>query len=223
MTAEQRLRVLRSAKFPKKIPVAAYSPGKRIIRDFLGGNTGDVAYFDAHIERLETRRRREPEGWMRDELARNVEAIEAFKRTFLRARARRYRFAAGPVDLTMLQAGVRLNTRLDVSVTETNDEGVMYSGGCILFVANTDVARRNIEARRRSVAALIYWTLEDGFPNIEPLPRLCMSFDVFGTEIVRASNSMDRFRSQVAHSCEEAADRWDRIAPPADYDGPDWR
>lgn len=219
--AEQRERVIRSAKFPKKIPVVAYSSSKRIICDFLAGNTGDLSYFDDHIHRFETRRRREPDGWMRDEMQRNIDAIEAFKRAFSKRRARRYRFVAGPTDLTMTLEGVRLNTRLDVSLIETDDEDVTYSGGCVLFIANTDAARRNIEARRKSVAALVNWSLEGG--NIEPLPRLCMSFDVFGEVIVKAPTAIDRFRGYVASACSEAAARWPRVGPPEDYDGPDWQ
>lgn len=189
----------------------------------MAGNTGDVSRLDNEVARLETCRRREAEGWMRDELARNIEAIGAFRDIFVRARMRRYTFRPGPVDLTMVQGGVRLNTRLDVSVTETDDEDVTYSGGCVMFIANTDLARRNIEARRRAVAAILYWSLSASNPNIEPLPRLCMSFDVFGGEVVRAPTATERFRGQVVHACEEAADRWPRVAPPADYDGPDWR
>jgi hypothetical protein len=44
-------------------------------------------------------------------------------------------------------------------VTETDDAGVAYSGGCVLFIANTDAARKNVEERRKAVAALIYWEL----------------------------------------------------------------
>jgi hypothetical protein len=221
-TAEQRLNVLRKAKFPKRAPVIAYATGKQIICNFMARNTGDLSQLDDEAARLDTRRRREPEGWMRDELARNIEALAAFRDVFVRARMRRYRFLPGPVDLTMNQGGVRINTRLDVAITETNAEGVTYSGGCVMFVANTDLARRNIEARRRAVAAVIYWELELSNPNIEPLPRLCMSLDVFGGEVVRAAAAIDRFRSQVVHACEEAADRWPRVTPPAGYDGPDW-
>ena len=219
--ADQRERVIRAAKFPKKIPVAAYAPAKRVMCDFLAGNTGDLSYFDSHIQRFETRRRREPEGWMRDEMRRCIEAIAAFKRTFSRRRLRRHVFAPGPTDLAMKLEGVRVHARLDVTLSETAKDGVTYSGGCVLFLANTDAARRNIEARRNSVAALVHWSLEGG--NIEPLPRLCMSFDVFGETVIKAPQATDRLRRYVESSCAEAAARWDRVAPPADYDGPNWK
>lgn len=90
VNAGQRERVIRAAKFPRKTTVVPYSQAKRIAGDFMAGNTGDVSYFDAHLQRLETRLRREPDGWMQDELRRNINAIAAFKTAFVRNRAKRY-------------------------------------------------------------------------------------------------------------------------------------
>ena len=193
------------------------------MQQFLAGNTGDLSYFDDPLRRFETRHRREPEGWMRDEMRRNIEAIGAFKRTFSRRRARRYQFVSGPEDRAIRLKGVRINVRLDALVTHTDDEEITYSGGCVLFLARTDPSRRNIEERRRSVAAMVHWSLEASDANIEILPRLCMSFDVFDQSIVKAPSATDRLRSHIRSACSEAAARWDSIAPPADYDGPDWR
>ena len=221
--ASQRANIIRESKYKKKIRVVAYNQSKQIMRKFLAGNTGDLSYFDDHIRRFETRRRREPEGWMQDEMKRNIEAIKAFKRTFSKRRARRYQFVDGPVDHTIRLEGVRINVRLDVLVTHTDDEEVTYSGGCVLFIARTGTARRNVEERRKAVAGMIHWGLQIADSNIEVLPRLCMSFDVFDQAIIKAPTATDRFRSQTRSACNEAASRWDRIAPPPDYDGPDWR
>ena len=221
--ANQRKTIIRESKYQKKVAVVPYDPSKKIIREFLAGNTGNLSYFDDRIRRFETRRRREPEGWMRDEMKRNIEAVAAFKRTFSRRRARRYQFVAGPVDRTIKLEGVSINVRLDVLVSHTDDEEVTYSGGCVLFVARTGAARRNIEERRKAVAAMIHWSLEIADTNIEVLPRLCMSFDVFDQAIIKAPTATDRLRSQIRSACDEAASRWDSVAPPPDYDGPDWR
>ena len=117
--------------------------------------------------------------------------------------------------------GVAINTRLAVSILETDKDGVTHNGGCVLFFAASE--RRNLPERSKAVAATVYWQLGELKSNLEPLPRLCWSFDVFGSEIVKATDSYDRFRSRVKHSCREAAVRWDDVAPPADYDGPDWQ
>lgn len=221
--AGQRERVIRAAKFPRKVTVVPYSRSRRIICNFMGANIGDVAYFDSHLARLEARLRREADGWMQDELRRNIDAIKAFKRAFIRRRGRRYIFTPGPTDLTMALEGVRINTRLDVGVTEADRDDVTYSGGCVMYIAKGDAARRNIADRRKAVASTIQWALEHANPNIEPLPRLCMSFDVFGGEIVKAPAGTGRFRGHVASACREVATRWDGVEPPPGYDGPDWR
>lgn len=220
--AEQRERIIRSAKFPRKLPVIAYSQSREVARYFLGLNTRDRTELVRAIQRLETRLRREPEGWMRDELQRNIDALERFGETIAASRLTRYHFTPGPVDLRMDVCGVRVNTRLDAAITETNDDGIANAGGCIFFIAGTEQARRNIEERRRSVAALVLWELEHSNPNIEPLPRLCMAFDMFGEEVVRAPSAIDRLRSRMASACAEAAARWQSVEPPTDYDGPDW-
>ena len=221
--ANQRETIIRESKFQKKIPVVAYDPSKRIMREFLAENTGNLSYFNDPIRRFETRRRREPDGWMRDEMKRNIEAVAAFKRTFSQRRARRYQFVSGPEDRAIRLEGVLINVRLDVSVTHTDDEEVTYSGGCVLFVARTGAARRDIDERLKAVAAMIHWSLEIADANIEVLPRLCMSFDVFDQKIIKAPTATDRLRSQIRSACNEAASRWDSVIPPPDYDGPDWR
>jgi hypothetical protein len=223
INARQRETVIRAAKFPRKTTVVPYTQGKRSICDFMASNGGDVSYFEEALRRLESRRQREAEGWMRDELGRNIEAIEAFKRVFVRRRLRRYSFTIGPTDLTMSLEGVRINTRLDVGLTETGADDVTYSGGCVMFIAKGDQSRRNITERQKAVASMIQWELENSNPNIETLPRLCISLDVFGGEIVKAAIARDRFRNDVESACREAASRWDGVAPPAGYDGPNWR
>ena len=154
-------------------------------------------------------------------MLRNTKAIEAFKKTLSRSRTRRYQFTAPNRHPILMLEGVRVNVRLDAFITETTFDEVECSGGCVLFVASA--SRSNIESRRKSVAALIRWTLEITNPNIEVLPRLCMSIDVFGETITRASSSVDRFRRQVKSACSEAAAVWSRVTPPAGYDGPNWR
>lgn len=178
--------------------------------------------MDDDIERLETQLRREPEGWQRTELRRNLNAIEQFKETFTKTRAGRHRFTPGPTDLTMMLEGVRINVRLDVSVIEETPERPTYFGGCVLFLASTEAARKNIEDRSKTVAALVHWGMQASNENVEILDRLCLSFDVFGRALTRAPKSVDRLRNNMAIACREAASSWAGVRPPAGYDGPDW-
>jgi len=195
---------------------------KRILCRFLAENSNDASALNADIGRLETRLRREPDGWMKDELRRNISAIQAFQSSFPRIRPRRARFSAGPTDVAMRVEGVNINVRLDLEISERSRLDVTYSGGVVLFIANTDQARKNIEGRRRVVAALIHWVLQNNSDNIEPIERLCLSFDVFGQIATPAPTATERLRLNVRSSCLEAAAGWNGVEPPEGYDGPDW-
>jgi len=219
-TAPARTSVIRDAKFPRKPAVASYSQIKQPICQFLGGNTGDLSFFDVALRKLAEKAAREVDGYARDEALRCEAALKAFKDAFRRSRAKKYTFTAGPVDTFMKLEGVHVNVRLDAGVMETQPDGSAHSGGCVLFLANSADSRRNIEARRRYVAATVHWALESG--QMPPAPRLCMSFDVFGKKMVKATETPNQLRRNMTQSCAEVALRWDKVEPPPGYDGPDW-
>lgn len=218
--ASQRDAVIRRAKFPRKVSVAAYQQVVPAFRSFLTKPTGGFAPLDALAERLTAKAGRE-EGYNREEALRCVNAIDAFKATYASAKWGKAQFLPGPQDITMKVEGVTVNTRLDPPLIERTDEQA-FGGGCILFMAASPEARKNIQDRRKYVAAIAHWSLEDGTANLEPLPRLCMSFDVFGNEITKAPTSYSRLRKTMGDSCREVAAKWDAIEPPPGYDGPDW-
>ena len=222
-TASRRETVIRSAKFPRKSAVIPYTHAKRIIGDFLSENTGNLDAVDEALGRLQAKLRREPDGWTRDEIQRNINAIEAFKGAFKKSRMKRLAFAPGPADLVMNLDGVRINTRLDARLLETDEDGAAFGGGVVLFTASTDASRSRIDERSKVVAAMVHWSLEEAGGNIEPLAKLCLSFDVFGMKITKAPKAIDRLRSNIGSSCREVASSWDGVAPPRSYDGPDWQ
>ncbi len=214
--------MIRKAKFPRRASVVAYQQIASPLRRFLTSNSGDLRYFDGIVDRLNDKARREV-GYNRDEALRCIAAIEAFKATFSKAKLSKMTFLAGPSDIQMKVENVSINVRLDPPIVERRDDGRAFSGGCVMLLANSPDARKNIEERTKSVAAIAHWTLESDASNVEPLARLCMSFDAFGGRVVKAPSAIDRLRKRVAASCREAADSWDRVDPPAGYDGPDWR
>ena len=222
-TASQRETVMRAAKFPRTTAVVPYSSSRRIITDFLPNHENGLDKIEVQIDRLETQLRREPDGWNQDEIKRNLEALAAFKATFSKRRLKKLKFTTGPTDLTMSLEGVRVNTRLDVGVIETDEDGSAYSGGVVLFMANGGSARKNVAERAKTVAAMVHWNLQEVGGNIEPLPRLCLSLDVFGGELTKAPSAIDRLRANMKSSCKEAASNWTQVEPPPSYDGPDWR
>ena len=217
--ASQRETVIREAKFPKKIPVAIYGQAKPQIHDFFPHGGGDLAYFDEGLARLDAKARRDET--KRDEALRCIRAIEAFKRLYGQKRWNNLHFGPEVANVPLKVGEVLINVRLDATISQSGSDGTLNSGGIVVFLATTPESRKNIEIRRRHVASLILWALEvQG--NIEPLPRLCMSFDAFGEELTKASSSQSTFRSNVESSCREAALMWDGVQPPEGYDGPDW-
>lgn len=220
--ASQREAVIRKAKFPRKVSVIAYSQALPAIGKFLASNSGDTSYFNDILARLDAKARRE-QGYNHDEALRCQAAIRAFIDTFNASRLARLTFTTGPQDVGFSISGVRVNVRLDAPVFEEGSDGQAHAGGCVLIMASTDDARKNIDDRKKHVAALIHWALEESSSQIEPLPRLCMSLDPYGKDIVQAPRAIDRLRRSIASSCHEVAARWDDIEPPSGYDGPDWR
>lgn len=214
--------MIRKAKFPRKISVVAYSQALPAIGKFLGSNSSDLSHFDQLLDKLAAKERRE-QGYQSEEAKRCQAAIEAFKTAFAKCATRKFRFTLGPQDIGLKISGVRVNVRLDAGVIEEAKDGQMFSGGTVLMMASTPDARKYIDDKRKNVAAIIHWALQDGASQMEPLPKLCMSFDPFGGEIVKAPTSHDRLRKAMTASCHEVAARWADIEPPTGYDGPEWQ
>jgi hypothetical protein len=222
-SASQRETVMRAAKFPRTTAVVAYAASRRIIADFLPNQQEGLLRLASQVARLEVQLRRERDGWMQDELKRNIEALNAFRATYTAKRLRRLKFTGGPTDLSLNLEGVRINTRLDTGIIETDDNGSAFCGGLVLFLASGATSRKKAEERAKLTAAMVHWNLEEQSSNIEPLARLCLCLDVFGGEITKAPTATDRLRANVKSSCREAASNWDKVEPPPSYDGPDWR
>lgn len=216
--AGQRDRIIRSAKFPKKIPVAAYGHARNAIQRFWNSGRSLEDHFEAPLDKLRRIARNEAD--RRDEALRCISAIDRFKALYAAKRWPNLKFEGGPVDLAFKRQNVTINTRLDCQLYRTiGDETV--TGGIVMFYGNTPDSRKNIDERRKQVASLIRWSLEEN-GQIDPLPSLCLSMDIFGDVATKAPEAKDRFRETVDRSCREAALKWDSIEPPSGYDGPDW-
>ncbi len=221
--ANQREAVIRKAKFPRTLPVIAYQQVTPHIRRFLTSNSGDMTIFDGIIETLQQKALSPDEGYERDEARRCLAAIEAFKATFVQMKLGRIMFQPGPSDVAMKVESVTINSRLDPPLVESGRGGATHSGGIVLLLAASPDARKDIAARTKTVAAIVHWALESAASNVTPHPRLCMSFDAFGGQVVRAPDSYTNLRRRISASCREVAGNWDRVGPPSGYDGPEWR
>lgn len=219
--ASQRNKIIQRAKFPASKPITAYQFAKREIQGFLASGKGDFGYFDLSIAKLQHTIATDEE--RRDDARKDLKCIEAFIAMMKAKKLSKYDFLLKAADMALHPIPqVLINVRLDVSLTETAPNGQRHSGGIVLFTAATAESRKNIETRRRQVSQMVLWALE-GRGNLDPLPRLCMSLDVFGGELVKASESSSRFRGYAMDACGEAALKWASIEPPADYDGPPWK
>lgn len=217
--AGQRDRVIQQAKFPKKIPVAMYGQARQAIQSFWSSSATATEHFQITLTKLERQARNEPD--RRDDALRCIAAIERFQALHASKRWNGLTLTGGPVDIAFRRAEVLINVRLDCQIFKSNG-GETVTGGAVLFYANTPDSRKNMEERRRQAASLVRWALEEN-GQMEPLPSLCLSLDIFGDTVVRSPDAKDRFRDSVDQSCKEAALKWDSIEPPSGYDGPDWR
>lgn len=217
--AGQRDRIIQKAKFPKKVAAAAYGQARHAIQRFWGGSATAEAHFELSLAKLQRLARTDAD--KRDEALGCIAAIEHFMSLHAAKRWSGITVSPGPVDLAFHRESVTIHTRLDAQFFK-EAEGETFTGGVVLFYAKTPDSRKNIEERRRQVASLIRWAIESN-GQMEPLPSLCLSMDIFGETTVRAPDAIATFRHSVDRSCREAALKWDTIAPPAGYDGPDWR
>lgn len=215
--ARQRTRVICAAKFPRKVEVAAYSQVRTALRRALPAPGFDREGLSRLADTLAAKARREA-GYARDEALRCERAVRSFLQTFGPRTLNRVEIEPAPRNLAMALEGVRIKVSLDALLTESNGETTCAGGIVLLYAFSSD--RSAVAERLSTAAGLMLWSLESG--QMEPLPRLCMAADLAEHNLVRASASHSRFRSRVQDSCHEIAARWDAIAPPPDYDGPDW-
>jgi hypothetical protein len=216
--AAQRKKIIRAAKFPRKVEISAYSQIRKPLQAALSKPEFDRKGLELLAERMAAKARRET-GYSRDEALRCEKAVRAFIATIRPRSFARVQIGPSTSTLALKRAGVRLKVTMDASIT-VEAAGTMNSGGIVLLYAFS-ADRGSVKERLGAMTGLMLWALEGG--QMEPLPRLCMAVDIAEGDIVKASASHTRFREHVTESCHEIAPRWGSVGPPDDYDGPDWR
>lgn len=216
--ANQREGVIREAKFPRTIPVSSYTQARNPIVRFLTDDAYGYDDLNEAILRLQLRAQREPD--KADECNRCINGIQKFIETHQNLRWNNFDINAAQ-NQTFTREGVLIKVQIHAEITRANRNGDLESGGVVLYLANSTASRRNIDARSQHAANLLRWSIEEN-SNIEPSHRICFSYDVFGNEVVRATQAFDLFRRRVDASCREVAQTWHGVAPPPNYDGPDW-
>lgn len=216
--ATQRTKVITAAKFPKKIEVATYGQVRTALRNALTKPAFGRDDLDFLVDRLETKVARET-GWNRDEAMRCLRAVQAFQATLQPRSFSQFELSAAPKGMSVSVEGVKINVTFDATVTATKGDVTNVGGIVLLYAFSAD--RGDLKDRLQATSSLMLWALEGS--QMEPIPRLCMTIDLAENLTVKASASYARFRDRVSESCKEVAARWDSIAPPHDYDGPNWQ
>jgi hypothetical protein len=216
--APQRTKIIRSAKFPKKVEISAYSQIRKALQSALSKPNFDRDGMEFLADRMSSKARLEV-GYQRDEALRCEKAVRAFIGTLQPRSFGRMQIRSSPPSLLLNQKGVRLKITMDASIM-IEDGGATNAGGIVLLYAFA-ADRGSMKDRLSAITGLMLWAMESG--QMEPLPRLCIAADIAEGDIVRASTAHTRFRQRVTDSCSEIEARWKSIEPPDDYDGPDWR
>jgi hypothetical protein len=216
--APQRTRIIRAAKFPKNLEVAAYAQIRNDLKRALAKPDFDRRALELLADKMAGKVRRET-GYHRDEALRCEKAVRAFMATMQPRVFAKMKISSSPSTLSLKKSGVRIKVTMDSSIT-LDDGDTVNSGGIVLLYAFS-ADRGELKEHLAAVTGLLLWALEGG--QMEPLPRLCMAADIAEGKIVKASASHTRFRQHVTDSCHEIGARWDSIEPPDEYDGPDWR
>jgi hypothetical protein len=118
-------------------------------------------------------------------------------------------------------AGVNISVSIDLMTQEIDRNGKESIGGAILVLSRSMRNEKEMAARCKAVALLVYQLLKSQ-PNTAPHcdPTLCMAIDVFNAKIYRAKNQQKQLLRTVETSCEEVSTVWPVIEPPANYNGP---
>lgn len=114
--ATQRTKIIRAAKFPKKVEVASYTQIRRPLMQALSQPDFGRDSLDFLADRLEDKARRES-GYNRDEALRCAKAVRAFQATFNPKSFSRMTISPSSKSISTKIEGVKVNVSLDAQVT----------------------------------------------------------------------------------------------------------
>lgn len=215
--------MLRDAKFPKTVVVAHYTPAREAIQNFLTSPARTSPDFsDAHeaLNALAASPTTKP--WTRDDAQLCIEALKrvesAYGNTGLGSMDIRTLAMASP-KLQMAGVSVSINPFASIHGKHKGESAV----GCLSLLLNkTEQSTKKRMDRCRSAAILSLLFARKHLSDMGlPIPNLCLVYDVFDGLLVPAPANHKRRLDDMMAQCEEVADRWESIAPPDDYDGPD--
>lgn len=221
-TPTRRKGIIRDAKFPRQVVTARYDTAKEAVNKYLTDSTRSVQILnDIVIELGKAGNDPKASAWKKDNCLRSIEAIATFQKSANKLGLNAFSFRLPPATKTVLDIyGVRISVAMDLIAYKSNKHGHQSIGGVLLLVAKSDASSKNRAARCEAAAVLTMLATEEHLSALGEIdPKLCMAVDVFGGTVYPAKGNYKRLNGSIESSCEEIAQRWPSIEPPADYDG----
>ncbi len=220
----RRRTIIRDARFPKTSIVAQYGYAAEGLVNFLSDSNRKLDHLTTAKALLARREvRKDATDWIKRDSRSSAEAIDAFERAYNRLGFAKLdcRRVTGRLP-HLADWPTRISVSLDVTIHKpVRGEGDKIGAALFLFSRGESSSKNRIE-RSKTIAGLIYTFCGKHLTaSGEADPTLCFAVDVFGGIKYSPPGTFARKLSHIKEACEEIADRWKRIGPPSDYDGPD--
>jgi hypothetical protein len=221
----RRKQIIKGAKFPKAAIVAQYKIARDSLSKFICDSARDhTILVSAHEKLLEREAKTNATDWVKDDSRRSIEAIQAFQKNANAMGIQKLDCKSIATSQPNLQiAGVDISVTLDATTHRLN-KGEDMVGGVIFLFSKADDATAKARQERCKIAAVLalLFTQKHLLYSGKADHKLCYSIDVLAGRAHQAPATYKTILDHINDSCEEVALRWPGIAPPEDYDGPDW-
>jgi hypothetical protein len=223
-SSTRRTTIIREAKFPKTSQVAQYDGSREALVNFLSDGTRNFRHFaDAvgHLERRESRPG--ASDWLRRDSRNSIEAIAAFQSSYNKTGLNKLDCTRPSQRLPALEMwATRVTVSVDLIARRNVKEGPDEIGGIVFLFSRGEKSTATRLERSKTIAGLIYTFAREHLSSIgEPSPSLCLAVDVFPGVAHKPPGTFVRKLRNIEDACNEISDRWARVLPPDDYDGPD--
>lgn len=215
-----RKRILQDAKFPPTVIVIRYEDAYPPIVNFMTGSANALENGMMRIKRKAGTDDLTEYGRKNCDLC--IEALESFQAAIANLDVGKTMFRKPDLHNTKLKISeVNISVSINMMTEETRRDGKLSIGAAILVFSKGPSRQREMAARCKAVALLVYQLLKSqGNTAANCDPTLCMAIDVFNARIYRAMTPQVRLLRTVEMSCEEVTNIWPLIEPPANYNGP---
>jgi len=223
-TPTRRRSIIRAARFPKTSVVAQYGYASEGLVNFLADDNRNLGHLAEMRDRLERRAdKRDATPWVKRDCQFSIEAIDAFERNYNRLGFPKLDCRPVTGRLPYLDDWrTRISIALDVTIHKPVRGEEDRIGGALFFFSRGEASTKARIERAKTVAGMIYTLCDRKLGSMgQADPSLYFAVDVFAGVRHSPQGTFARKLAHIEEACEEVADRWKRIGPPDDYDGPE--